>query len=63
MPWPVGVPKNMTQQQRTDRARNAALSRTTVDHHIKALAGKPLTDEQRARLAELLSSDVKAVSA
>jgi hypothetical protein len=53
-PWPVGVPKNMTPQQRVERARKAALSRTTADHHIAALTGKTLTDEQRARLTDLL---------
>lgn len=54
MAWPVGVPKNMTTAQRVERARRAALARTTVDHHIRSLVGKPLTTEQRARLAELV---------
>lgn len=54
MSWPTGVPKNMTPAQRVERARNAALARTTVQHHIQALVGKPLTDEQRQLLAALL---------
>jgi hypothetical protein len=54
MPWPRGVPKNMTPSERVERARNAALARTTIDHHINALTGKTLTDEQRHRLTELL---------
>lgn len=57
-PWPVGVPKNMTPDERTERARKAALARTTPDHHIAALTGKPLTAEQRARLADLLHPGV-----
>jgi hypothetical protein len=44
----------MTAQQRVDRARHAALSRTTVEHHLKALAGEELTDEQCDALAALL---------
>lgn len=55
--WPSGVPKNLTPQQRRERARNAALARTTVDHHINALIGKVLTAEQRARVADLLIAD------
>jgi uncharacterized membrane protein len=59
MPWPRGVPKNMTPAQRVDRARKAALARTTTEHHIAALAGRTLTDEQRQRLADLLRSDAQ----
>ena len=56
MPWPVGVSKTLTPEQRSERARKAALARTTVDAHIKALVDTfpPLTDEQQRRLAELL---------
>ena len=58
MAWPSGIPKNMTPAERVERARKAALARTTVDHHIRMLAGKTLTDEQRDRLAELLRVEV-----
>lgn len=57
MAWPSGVPKNMTPQQRVERARHAALARTTIEHHINALTGKLLNDEHRARLADLLNAD------
>lgn len=44
---------------RRERARNASLARNTVDAHIRALveAAPPLTTEQKARLAALLSLD------
>lgn len=54
MTWPTGVPKNMTAAERVERARRAALARTTADHHIAALAKLALTTEQRLRLAALL---------
>lgn len=54
MGWPVGVPKNMTPQQRVERARKAARARTTADHHINALTNASLTPEQRQQLAKLL---------
>jgi hypothetical protein len=57
MPWPVGIPKTLNDEQRTERARKAALARTTTDHHIKSLIGKPLTIEQKTRLAGLLYDD------
>ena len=44
----------MTAEQRVERARNAANARASVDGLIRALARKTLTDEQRARLAELV---------
>lgn len=63
MPWPVGYPKNMTAAERVERARKAALARTTIDHHINALTGKTLTDEQRRRLADLLLTNVHGAGA
>jgi hypothetical protein len=45
----------MTAQQRVERGRNAALARTTIDHHIRMLTGKTLTAEQRLLLSDLLS--------
>lgn len=54
MPWPVGIPKTLTPEQRVERARKAALSRTTTEHHISALLGRPLTTEQRQQLADVL---------
>jgi hypothetical protein len=62
MPWPSGVPKNMTPQQRVERARKAAHARASTDGLIKALSKKTLTAEQRARLAKLLA-DIGAVAA
>jgi hypothetical protein len=44
MPWPTGVPKNMTPAERVER-------------HITALVGKTLTDEQRVRLAQLVGTE------
>lgn len=54
MPWPPGIPKNMTAEQRVERARHAAAVRASADGLIAALAKKTLTAEQRARLAEVL---------
>lgn len=50
---------------RRERARKAALARTTVDAHIRALvdAAPPLTDEQRNRLAALLAPGTGEASA
>jgi hypothetical protein len=46
----------LTPEQLSERARNAALARTSTDAHIRALVDSwpPLTPEQRARLAALL---------
>jgi len=54
MPWPVGIPRTLNAEQRTDRARKAALARTTPEHHIAALSRLTLTIEQRTQLAALL---------
>ena len=54
MAWPPGYPKNMTAEQRVERARIAARARASSDGLIKALSKKTLTDEQRQRLAELV---------
>lgn len=50
------VYETLTDEQRTERARNAALARTTPDAHIRALAdaAPTLTAEQRDKLATLL---------
>lgn len=42
---------------RSERARAAALTRTTLDHHIQRLvdAAPQMTEEQRARIAALLA--------
>lgn len=48
------IDSHLTPEQRTARARKAALARTSVDHHIAALAGKPLTQVQRSNLIALL---------
>jgi hypothetical protein len=53
--WPTGIPKTLTPAQRVERARTAALARTTIDHHLKALVGKPLTIDQRRLLASVLA--------
>jgi len=44
------------------RAQHAALSRTSVDHHIEKLvdAAPKLTDEQKSRLATLLRPNGEA---
>lgn len=64
MPWPVGIPRTLDAEQRTERARKAALARTTPDHHIAALARATLTEEQRAKLVELvLNTDATAAGA
>jgi len=57
MPWPRGVPKTMTPAERVERARKAALTRTTAEYHIAALAGRTLTNEQRRQLADVLLRD------
>jgi hypothetical protein len=51
-----GISLTLNAEQRRQRARKAALARTTVDAHIKALVDKapPLSEEQQRRLAELL---------
>lgn len=56
--WPaVGHSKNLSPEQRVERARKAALARTTTDAHVRALVDKapPLTQEQREALALLLA--------
>jgi hypothetical protein len=58
-PWPTGVSKTLGPEQRSERARNAALARTTPEHHIHALARQTLTAEQRAQLAELITGEVE----
>ena len=63
MPWPVGYPKNMTAEERVQRAKHAAAVRASADGLIKALSKKDLTDEQRARLALQLYRDAEQVSA
>lgn len=55
-PWPVGVPKNMTPEERIERSRKAALTRTTADYYIESLTQKRLTPAQRERLANLLGA-------
>jgi hypothetical protein len=47
---------SLSPERRTERARRAALARTSVDHYIKALVDRApeLTAEQRDRLALLL---------
>ena len=59
MSWPTGIPKNMTPEQRRDRARNAAHFRASADGLIQSLSRKTLNEEQRARLAELLQSNAE----
>lgn len=52
----MAASKTLTPAQRTERARNAALARTTPRAHVEAIiraAGK-LTDEDIARLRSLL---------
>lgn len=41
---------------RRERARTAALARTSLDHYVRTIVDRApeLTDEQRARLATLL---------
>jgi hypothetical protein len=55
MPRPV-TGKLTDPAWRHERARKAALARTSTDAHIRALvaAAPPLTAEQRAKLAALL---------
>ena len=53
MGWPVGIPKTLNPEQRSERARNAAKARTTPEHHIRELGKVTLTAEQRAELARL----------
>jgi hypothetical protein len=50
----VAASKNLDPEQRIKRARFAALARTTIEHHIEALARHPLTIEHRRLLANLL---------
>lgn len=54
MAWPRGISKTLSPEQRVERARKAALARTTVDFHINALAGKRLALQQRERLREIM---------
>lgn len=56
MSWPVGVTRTLNAEQRTERARQAALSRTSPDYFIRQLSKATLTAEQRRELAELLFS-------
>jgi hypothetical protein len=57
--------KRLPQQDYVDKARNAALARTTVDALIDSLLAKtvekapPLTDAQRARLQPILGDDAR----
>lgn len=60
MPWPVGIPKNMTAEQRVERGRNAAQFRASADGLIASLSKKTLTPEQRQRLADLLATTIDA---
>lgn len=53
MAWPSGYPKNMTPEQRVERARRAARFRASPDGLIAALSRQALTEEQRQRLADL----------
>lgn len=48
---------SLTPAQRTERARKAALARTSLDAHIDAIVAKApdLKPEHRARLATLLN--------
>lgn len=62
MPWPPGYSMTLTPAQREERARHAALARTTTEHHIKMLGKQTLTDEQRAQLAAILLRDIAAAS-
>ena len=52
----MAASKTLTPEQRTERARNAARARNSVDAHIRALvdAAPKLTPDQRDRLAALL---------
>jgi hypothetical protein len=54
MPWPTGIPRTLNAEQRAERARRAALARTSPDYFIAKLAAMRLTKEQRGRLAELI---------
>ncbi len=58
MPGRRGISLTLTDEQRSQRARKAALARTTPDAHIKALvdSAPPLTNEQKTLLARLLVS-------
>jgi hypothetical protein len=52
----MAAAKTLTKQQRVDRARKAALARTTPESAIKMLEGRysELSDEQLSRLAMLI---------
>ena len=54
MPWPVGIPRTLNAEQRSERARHASLARTTTDYFISHLANRTLTEEQRRRLADVV---------
>lgn len=54
MPRPYNT--SLTPEQLRERARNAALTRTTLDHHVRAIVDRApmLTAEQAERLRALL---------
>ncbi|HEX3453864.1 MAG TPA: hypothetical protein VHS03_04495 [Gaiellaceae bacterium] len=51
---------SLNQQQRNERARLAALSRTTPEYHIKSLAKVTLTPEQADQLVRLVAPYIVA---
>lgn len=59
---PVAASTTLTPQQRTERARKAALARTSLDTYVNAVVAKApeLTPAQRDRLAAIFAPGAAA---